>query len=71
MAKEDVVELDGKVIEVLPGGHYKVELENKHIITAYTSGKMYAHKIRISLGDKVTIELSLYDLTNGRITYRK
>lgn len=70
MAKEDVVELEGKVIEVLPGGHNKVQLENKHVVTAHVSGKMRVNNIRISPGDTVLVELSLYDLTRGRITYR-
>jgi len=71
MAKEDIIEVEGKVLELLPGGTFKVELENKHIITAHVSGKMRMYHIRISAGDTVTIALSTYDLTRGRITYRK
>ncbi len=71
MAKNDVVEIEGKVIEVLPGGKFKVELENKHIIEAHVSGKIRMNYIRILPGDTVLVELSIYDLTRGRITYRK
>ena len=70
MAKKDVIEVEGKVLEVIPGGEFKVELENGHSIVATISGKMRLNYIRISPGDKVTIELSPYDLTRGRITYR-
>ena len=71
MAKTDVIEVEGKVLEVLPGGQFRVELENKHIIVAHVSGKIRMNYIRILAGDKVTVELSLYDLTRGRITYSK
>ncbi|HHU54445.1 MAG TPA: translation initiation factor IF-1 [Mollicutes bacterium] len=71
MAKEDTIEVEGKVLELLPGGVFRVELENKHIVIAHVSGKIRMNHIRISAGDKVTIELSPYDLTRGRITYRK
>ena len=71
MAKSDVIEVEGKVLEVIPGGNFKVELSNGHIIEAHISGKMRMNYIRISPGDKVMIELSPYDLTRGRITYRK
>ncbi len=71
MAKNDVIEMEGKVIEVLPGGKFKVELENKHIIEAHVSGKIRMNYIRILPGDTVLVELSIYDLTRGRITYRK
>lgn len=71
MAKDDVIEVTGKVIEVLPGYNFKVELENKHIITAHVSGKIRMNYIRILPGDTVVVELSTYDLTRGRITYRK
>ena len=71
MAKEDVIEIEGKVLEILPGGKFKVELENKHIIEAHVSGKIRMHYIRILPGDTVLVELSVYDLTRGRITYRK
>lgn len=70
MAKKDVIEVEGKVLEVIPGGEFKVELANGHTIVASISGKMRLNYIRISPGDKVTIELSPYDLTRGRITYR-
>lgn len=71
MAKNDVIEAEGKVLEVIPGGNFKVELSNGHTIEAHVSGKMRLNYIRISPGDKVMIELSPYDLTRGRITYRK
>lgn len=71
MAKSDVIEVEGKVLEVLPGGKFRVELENKHIIVAHVSGKIRMNYIRILAGDKVTVEMSPYDLTCGRITYRK
>lgn len=71
MAKEDTIEIDGKVLEVIPGGKFKVELVNGHIVEAHVSGKMRMYNIRISPGDTVMIELSPYDLTRGRITYRK
>lgn len=71
MAKNDVIEVEGKVLEVIPGGNFKVELSNGHVIEAHVSGKMRMNYIRIAPGDKVMIELSPYDLTRGRITYRK
>ena len=71
MAKDDTIEIEGKVQEVLPGGKFKVELENGHIVEAHVSGKIRMNYIRILPGDTVTIELSEYDLTQGRITYRK
>ncbi len=71
MAKDDVIEVEGKVIDILPRGDFKVELENKHTVIAQVSGKMRVNNIRISPGDTVTVEISLYDLTRGRITYRK
>ena len=70
MAKDDVIEIEGKVTETLPNAMFKVELENGHIILAHVSGKIRMHFIRILPGDKVTVELSPYDLTRGRITYR-
>ncbi|MGL4523459.1 MAG: translation initiation factor IF-1 [Bacilli bacterium] len=70
MAKEDVIELEGKVLETLPNAMFKVELENGHVILAHVSGKIRMNFIRILPGDRVTIELSPYDLTRGRITYR-
>lgn len=71
MAKEDVIEVEGVVVEALPNTNFKVELENGHIILAHISGKLRMNYIRILLGDKVTVELSPYDLTRGRITWRK
>ncbi len=70
MSKNDVVELEGVVIDALPNFTFKVQLENGHIITAYVSGKMRNNFIRIVSGDRVTVELSLYDLNLGRITRR-
>ncbi len=71
MAKNDKIEVEGKILEVLPGYRFKVELENKHVIEGHVSGKMRMNNIRIVEGDIVSIELSPYDLTRGRITYRK
>ena len=71
MAKNDVIEVVGKVIDVLPGGKFKVELANGHIVEAHVSGKIRMNYIRILPGDTVMLELSPYDLTRGRITYRK
>ena len=70
MAKEDVIEVEGTVVETLPNTNFKVELENGHEILAHVSGKIRMHYIRILPGDKVTVEMSPYDLTKGRITYR-
>ena len=70
MAKEDALEIDGVVQEALPNAMFKVELENGHQILAHISGKMRMHYIKILPGDKVTVELSVYDLNRGRITYR-
>ncbi len=70
MAKEDKIELEGKVIESLPNTQFLVELENGHKILAHVSGKIRMYYIRILPGDRVTVELSPYDLTRGRITYR-
>jgi translation initiation factor IF-1 len=70
MAKEDNIEVQGTILETLPNAMFRVELENGQIILAYVSGKMRMHFIKILPGDKVTIELSPYDLTKGRITYR-
>ncbi|GIM46142.1 translation initiation factor IF-1 [Collibacillus ludicampi] len=70
MAKEDVIEVEGKVIEPLPNAMFRVELDNGHQILAHVSGKIRMHYIRILPGDRVTVELSPYDLTRGRITYR-
>jgi len=71
MAKKEVIEVEGLVTEVIPGGDFLVQLENKHVIKARVSGKIRLNHIRILKGDKVTVELSPYDLTRGRITYRK
>ena len=70
MTKQDVIELGGKGLEALPNAMFKVELENGHQILAHISGKMRMHYIKILPGDKVTVELSVYDLNRGRITYR-
>ena len=71
MAKDDVIEVEGKVIDILPRGDFRIELENKHTVIAQVSGKMRVNNIRISPGDTVTVAISLYDLTRGRIIYRK
>jgi len=70
MAKEDQIEMDGTVVETLPNTMFRVELENGHVVTAHISGKMRKHYIRILTGDTVTVEMTPYDLTKGRITYR-
>ncbi|WP_455235323.1 translation initiation factor IF-1 [Thiogranum longum] len=70
MAKEDNIEMEGTVIETLPNTMFRVELENGHVVTAHISGKMRKHYIRILTGDKVTVQLTPYDLSKGRITYR-
>lgn len=70
MAKEEPIRVEGKVLETLPNAMFRVELENKHQILAHISGKMRMHFIKILPGDTVTVELSPYDLTRGRITYR-
>jgi translation initiation factor IF-1 len=70
MAKEDNIEVQGTIVETLPNAMFRVELENGQVILAYVSGKMRMHFIKILPGDKVTVELSPYDLTRGRITYR-
>ena len=71
MAREDLIEVQAKVVEVLPNTKFKVELENGHVVLAHVSGKIRMHNIRILPGDSVTVELSPYDLTRGRITYRR
>ena len=71
MARNDTIEVEGKVLEVLPGYKFKVELSNGHVIEAHVSGKMRMNNIRIVEGDTLVLELSPYDLTRGRITYRK
>ncbi len=70
MAKEETISVEGKVIETLPNATFKVELDNGHVVLAHISGKMRMHFIKILPGDKVTLELSPYDLSRGRITYR-
>ena len=70
MARDDVIEVEGRVLEPLPNAMFKVELENGHKVLAHISGKMRMNFIRILPGDRVTVELSPYDLNRGRITYR-
>lgn len=70
MAREDHIEMEGTVIETLPNTMFRVQLENGHVVTAHISGKMRKHYIRILTGDKVTVQLTPYDLSKGRITYR-
>ena len=70
MPKDDVIEFEGEVVEVLPNAVFKVKLPNGHIVTAHLSGKLRMNYIRILPGDRVTIEVSVYDLTKGRITWR-
>ncbi|MDR1794317.1 MAG: translation initiation factor IF-1 [Erysipelotrichaceae bacterium] len=70
MAKQDVIEVDGIVVDTLPNAQFKVKLQNGHIILAHVSGKIRMHYIRILPGDRVTLEISPYDLTRGRITFR-
>ena len=70
MAKDDVLEVEGKVIETLPNANFKVELENGHQVLAHISGKLRMNYIKILPGDKVKMEMSPYDLTRGRITWR-
>ncbi|HAK05173.1 MAG TPA: translation initiation factor IF-1 [Firmicutes bacterium] len=70
MAKQDVIEMEATVIETLPNTTFKVKLENGHVILAHVSGKIRMHYIRILPGDRVTVQISPYDLTRGRITFR-
>jgi translation initiation factor IF-1 len=70
MAKEELIEFRGKVIELLPNATFRVELENGHIIIAYTSGKMRKNRIRVLVGDEVTVEMTPYDLSKGRVSHR-
>ncbi len=70
MAKEDQIEMEGVILETLPNTMFRVELDNGHVITAHISGKMRKNYIRILTGDRVTVEMTPYDLTKGRITYR-
>ena len=71
MAKEDLIEFTGVVTELLPNAMFRVRLENDHIILAHTSGKMRKNRIRVLAGDTVTVEMTPYDLTKGRITFRQ
>ena len=71
MSKEDHIEMEGKVIETLPNTTFRVELDNGHIVMAHISGKMRKHYIRILTGDRVKVEMTPYDLTKGRITFRQ
>ena len=70
MAKEDHIEMEGTVIDTLPNTMFRVELDNGHVVTAHISGRMRKNYIRILTGDRVTVQLTPYDLTKGRITYR-
>ena len=70
MAKEELLEFPGTVLELLPNATFKVKLENEHEIIAHTAGKMRKNRIRVLAGDQVTVEMTPYDLTKGRITYR-
>ena len=70
MAKEDLIELTGEVLEILPNAMFKVKLDNEHEILAHTSGKMRKNKIRVLAGDRVQVEMTPYDLSKGRITFR-
>lgn len=70
MAKEDLIEFSGEVIEVLPNAMFRVKLENDHLILAHTSGRMKKNRIRVLVGDKVNVEMTTYDFTKGRITFR-
>ena len=70
MAKEDLIEFTGVVAEVLPNAMFRVKLDNDHVILAHTSGKMRKNRIRVLAGDRVTVEMTPYDLTKGRITFR-
>jgi len=71
MAKEELIAAEGEIVEALPNAMFRVKLENDHVVLAHVSGKMRMHFIRILPGDKVKVELSPYDLTRGRITYRE
>jgi len=70
MSKDDVIEMEGSIMETLPNTMFRVKLENGHVITAHISGRMRKHYIRILTGDRVKVEMTPYDLTKGRITYR-
>jgi translation initiation factor IF-1 len=70
MPKEDLIEFSGLIVEVLPNAMFRVKLENGHVILAHTSGKMKKNRIRVLVGDKVNVEMTAYDFTKGRITFR-
>lgn len=70
MSRDDIIEAEGTVIEILPGTNFRVELSNGHVIIAYLCGKMRQHTVRVCVGDKVKIAMSPYDINKGRITYR-
>ncbi|HCM83285.1 MAG TPA: translation initiation factor IF-1 [Alphaproteobacteria bacterium] len=70
MSKEDLIEFDGQVIELLPNAMFRVKLENDHMLLAHTSGKMRKNRIRILVGDRVRVEMTPYDLTKGRVIFR-
>lgn len=70
MSKEDLIEFGGTIMELLPNATFRVQLENGHMVLAHTSGRMRKNRIRVLAGDKVTVEMTPYDLTKGRITFR-
>jgi translation initiation factor IF-1 len=70
MSKEDLIEFDGQVLELLPNAMFRVKLENDHLLLAHTSGKMRKNRIRILVGDRVRVEMTPYDLTKGRVIFR-
>jgi translation initiation factor IF-1 len=70
MPKEDVIEVDGVVAEILPGGQFRVQLDDRHLVLVYTAGKMRRNRIRTAVGDRVTVEMTPYDFTRGRLIYR-
>lgn len=70
MSKDGIIEYDGECLEILPNQMYKIKLDNGHTVMAYASGKMKKNKIRVLMGDKVKVEISPYDLTKGRVTFR-
>ena len=70
MSKQDLLEFKGKVTDLLPNAMFRVQLENGHVVTAHTAGKLRKNRIRVLQGDNVTVEMTAYDLTNGRIMFR-
>ncbi|HEV2364451.1 MAG TPA: translation initiation factor IF-1 [Caulobacteraceae bacterium] len=70
MPKEDVIEAEGVVAEILPGGQFRVQLDGQHVVLAYTAGKMRKNRIRTAVGDRVTVEITPYDIGRGRLIYR-